>query len=222
MTSLKTALRCATSLLLATGLLAGAAACVSPPWETAPNVRGVRLDPELARTRQQVMDRFAELNARLDPWTQSLDASPEVAKRLRQIAEELREEVKFTLEQERVIASRQLEDDPKQREFLELLYAGARNALRQLEAVMTVPPPETLACLTDIRGEGLDDVIHYISRGDLDHKSTEWTSYQRGSVIEMGKYVFRVTPPGEVPYLEQLLIISDPFRAQLKRPRRAG
>lgn len=210
------------ALALAMALLLGSS-CVNSPLETTPQVRGVRIDPELARRRNDVVQRLQSLRIRLKGWPGPGASSPDIRIGVQSLAFQLRDAAAFTLEQERVVAARKFDTDDRLREFLEILYQETEELIALGERLMSEPPPATLACRTDIRGEPESASIHYMAYGDYvadqPDGAKEWRSYSTGTLLDIGIYQFRITPPDEVAYYEKVLILSDPFESRLKRLR---
>jgi hypothetical protein len=214
--------RALASLLLVAGLALGASSCLNSPLEPSPQVRGIRLDTELAARRALAVSRLQRLRDVVAGWPGPV-AEPAVQAGVRRAVLELRDAAAFTLEQERVVAARKFDTDDRLREFLEILYQETEELLALGERLMQASPPPSLSCRTDISGEPEDATLHYMAYGDyvadLPDDTKEWRSYTRGALLDIGIYQFRVTPPDEVAYYEKVLIVSDPFESRLKRLR---
>lgn len=214
--------RTSRSLLLA-ALLLTAGSCLNSPLDKTAQVRGIHLDAELARKRADVALRLGALRTGVQGWYGPNTPSLEVRQRMQMLAQQARDAAVFTLEQERVVASRKFDVDDRLREFLEILYQETDELIALGERVLSAPPPASLSCRTDISGEPESSSVHYMAYGDyVDDRpdsAKEWLSYNKGARLDIGIYQFRVTPPDEVAYYEKVLILSDPFESRLKRLR---
>ena len=206
------------SCLILSLLLLASAACTTPvglPLETA---QGYALSPALAERRSALTAQLDRLDRELLALETAEPRAEPARERALEVAGQLRDLARFSLTQERVVASRKFDAERQLGEFLDELYDNTAELLDAAEELLRVSSLPSLACRTEISGEPDGARIHYLPYGEFaDQRSTEWRSYDFGSLLDIGLYQFRVTPEDETPYFERVLILRDPFRTRLRR-----
>lgn len=88
---------------------------------------------------------------------------------------------------------------------------SAKQNVQIARDILKATPPPRLYVKTTISSTLTGAVLHYWDAADYKKKVGSWSSYTRGEMLHIGRYLFRLdSATGGEPYQELVLILSDP------------